>query len=76
MPNFSPEWMKEHRFEHAKWASDGEVLWVPCLWPDGVWYLVPAKAACAAGNLVRVVNKDRILDRWYDVYRRLPKEVK
>ena len=68
MPTFDPRWLTNNRLEVARYAFDGEVVFVPVLWPDGVWHLVAAKVACAAGNHVRVENEKRMLDRWYDVY--------
>jgi len=68
MPVIDPAWLAKNHFEVARYAFDGEWVYVPVIWPDGVLHLVPAKVACAAGNHVRVVNEKRMLDRWYDVW--------
>ena len=72
-PVFDPNWLTEKRLEVARYAFDGETVFVPVLWPDGVWHLVAARVVCAAGNHARMVNENRLLDRWFDVnniYRR------
>ena len=62
------DWLRANKLEPARYSYEGEMLWVPVVWSDGIVHLVTAKVVCAAGNHVRMVNEKRILDRWYDVW--------
>jgi hypothetical protein len=68
MPDFNHKWLSDNGLEVARYAFDGEFVWVPLRREDGVWMLVSAKVICAAGNHARVSSEKHGVDRWYDVY--------